>query len=85
MTTIHIKVKVPLIEGHKLPMFVISRNVDGYLWLVTEKCSGLAGKEGYYKATFLGNSKYHPFQHRGEIQLKNYKIIEKSRVVLQFD
>ena len=85
MTTIHIKVKVPLVEGHKLPVFATASEDNGYFWLVTDKCQGTRGQQGYYKATFLGNSDYHPFQYHGEIRLKDYKLVEKARVVLQFD
>ena len=85
MTTIHIKIKYPLISGAKYPFFVTQKGDEDYFWMVTEKCQGQLGRDGYYKATFLGNSNYYPFQYKGEILLTNYKVIKNSRVVLQFD
>ena len=84
MTTINIKVNGNLNEGKKYPFFVIDTDERGLIWMVTGPAKN---KREYYKATFLGNDNYHPFQYQGEIRLckYEYKKIERTRVVLQFD
>jgi hypothetical protein len=83
MTTINIRVHKDL-DGASdgvYPYFVVNKLNSGYFWIVT---GPVPNKRNYCYATFLGNADYHPFQYKGEIWMKQYKKIERTRVVLNF-
>ena len=82
MNTLSLKIDNRLNKRQKFPFFVVDKQGFGYFWIVN---GPVKNRRGYYKATFLGNSDFFPFEHIGEIRLSAYKKIERTRVVLNFD
>ena len=79
MTTLNLKIK--LTKNQDFPFFVSDKNFNNYFWIVL----GPLNDVGYYKAIFLGNYNYHPFQYTGRIFLADFEKIDVKKVILTFD
>jgi hypothetical protein len=88
MRTIGITVKKKQIDGRKYPFFVRDKNAPTNFWIVrgpSENLNLIKYKERLFKASFLGNSYYHPFYYDCDIDLRRYQQVEAETIVLKFE